>query len=73
MTTQFHRQTGEGAARPDAQKDTGRTPRHDPHNSSINTVHFNSTHQHGRIDADLAGLIALAVVAGWLLTVGGAR
>ncbi len=52
---------------------TGRTTRHDPHDSNINTVHFTSAHQHGRISADLVALLALAAVAGWLLTVGGAR
>lgn len=62
---------GEGLTRP--KKETGRTPRHDPHNISINTVHFNSTSQKGRVSADLAALLALAAVAGWLLAVGGAR
>ena len=52
---------------------TGRTPRHDPHDSNINAVHFTSTRQHGRISADLAALLALAAVAGWLLMTGGAR
>lgn len=54
-------------------KETGRTPRHDPHNININTVHFNSSRQQGRIAADLAALLALAAVAGWLLMTGGAR
>ena len=55
------------------QKKTGRTPRHDPHDSNINAVHFNSTSQKGRISADLVALLALAAVAGWLLAAGGAR
>jgi hypothetical protein len=54
-------------------KKTGRTPRHDPHYSNISTVHFTSTSQKGRIAADLAALLALAAVAGWLLAAGGAR
>lgn len=54
-------------------KETGRTPRHDPHDSNINTVHFTSSRQHGRIDAGLVALLALAVVAGMLLLAGGAR
>ena len=62
---------GEGLTQPE--KETGRTPRHDPHNSSINTVHFTSTRQQGRISADLAALLALAAVAGWLLVTGGAQ
>ena len=62
---------GEGLTRP--KKETGRTPRHDPHDISINTVHSISSRQHGRISADLVALLALAVVAGWLLAVGGAR
>jgi hypothetical protein len=54
-------------------KKTGRTPRHDPHHDIIiGTVHF-TTHQHGRIAADLLALLALALVAGWLLAAGGAR
>jgi hypothetical protein len=48
-------------------KKTGRTPRHDPHNIIIDTVHFTSTSQKGRIAADLAGLLVLAAVAGLLL------
>lgn len=53
-------------------KKTGRTPRHDPHHDIIiNAVHSISTNQHGRIDSGLAALMALAVVAGWLLMTGG--
>lgn len=52
---------------------TGRTPRHDPHHIIIDTVHFTGTHQHGRIDAGLVALLALAAVAGWLLVMGGAQ
>jgi hypothetical protein len=54
-------------------KKTGRTPRHDPHDINISTVHFTSTSQKGRIAADLAALLALAVVAGMLLLAGGVR
>lgn len=43
------------------------------HNIIIDTVHYASNNQHGRIDAGLAALLALAVVAGWLLEAGGAR
>jgi hypothetical protein len=62
---------GEGLTRP--KKETGRTPRHDPHDIIIDTVHYASTSQHGRIDADLVALLALAAVAGWLLMMGGAQ
>lgn len=54
-------------------KKTGRTPRHDPHDINISTVHFTSGRQQGRIAADLVALLALAAVAGWLLLAGGAR
>lgn len=49
---------------------TTSTPHHD---IIIDTAHYASTDQHGRIDADLAALLALAAVAGWLLLAGGAR
>lgn len=70
MPTPSNHLRGEGLTQPE--KDTGRTPRHDPH-ISINTVHFNSSRQKGRIAADLVALMALAAVAGWLLMTGGAR